>query len=78
MLFYLHEIPGGRLSEISHYFLVPGHSKMACDRAFGNIEEHIRQTGDVYSFGAYVNAIKSSPFITPKGTLMYQERCLSF
>ena len=60
ILFYLREIHSKRLQSITHNYLVPGHSYMACDRAFGNIEKHIRKVGCIYDFQGYVKAITLS------------------
>ncbi len=35
------------LGGINHVYLIPGHSYMDCDRAFGVIEKKIRRTGNV-------------------------------
>lgn len=57
---YLSEVHRGRAFEITHYYLVPGHSYMACDRAFGNIEKAVRQIGDIYDMDTYCNIIKTA------------------
>ena len=58
ILFYLREIHSQRLKTINHTYLLPGHSAMQCDRAFGNIEKNIRLIGNIYDFTGYSKAIK--------------------
>ena len=70
---YLREIHRGRFQEINHYYLVPGHTYMACDRAFGNIEKSIRSAGNIYDFQGYVRAIRCSTVIPPKVVAMRGE-----
>ena len=60
VLHHLREVHSGRFTIVEHIFLVPGHSFMACDRAFGNIEKQIRLTGDVYDFKGYVHCIANA------------------
>ena len=60
ILTYLRELHAGNITEIDHYYLVPCHSYMACDRAFGNIEKFIRATGDICDFRGYCTAIAAS------------------
>ena len=72
ILMYLREIHSGRLTEIEHYYLVPGHSYMACDRAFGNIEKAVRVSGDIYDFRGYCSAIRASTVVPQKVTVMRQ------
>ena len=70
VLFYMREVHSERLEEVQHYFLVPGHSYMACDRSFGNIEKTIRATGDIYDFRQYCFAIGASRVEKQKVTIM--------
>lgn len=58
--FYLRELHSSRLQSITHYYLVSGHSYMACDRAFGHIERKIRQKGDIYDLETYCHIIKTA------------------
>ena len=50
ILSYMSVIHSGALKKVDHYYLVPGHSYMACDRAFGLIEKRIRAKNMIYSF----------------------------
>lgn len=70
LLFYLREVHNGRLDQIDHYYLIPGHSYMACDRSFGNIEKTIRATGDIFDFRQYCLAIGGSRTVRQKVTVM--------
>lgn len=65
VLNYLNEIHNGTLTNIDHYYLVPGHSYMACDRAFGVIEKRIRTRGILYNFEDYCKVIEMSNIKTP-------------
>ena len=58
--YYLRELHSARLQDIVHYYLVPGHSYMACDRAFGHIEKEVRLHGDIYDLDTYVSIIEKS------------------
>lgn len=58
VLNYLNELHSARLTDITHYYLVPGHSYMACDRAFGNIEKAVRRHGDIHNMDTYFDIIK--------------------
>ena len=60
ILYYLKQIHDGKLKIIEHLFLVPGHSYMPCDRAFGNIEKCVRVTGEIYDFEGYCRAIRNA------------------
>lgn len=60
IMFLLRELHSSRLSSIVHYYLVPGHSYMACDRAFGNIEKKYQKHGDVYDKATYCDIIKDT------------------
>ncbi len=60
VLMYLRELHSNRLTDIDHVYLVPGHSHMACDRNFGNIELKVSALGIVYKPDDYVNAIKTA------------------
>ena len=78
ILFYLREIHSKRLQWITHTYLVPGHSYMACDRAFGHIEKHIRKVGCIYDFQGYVKAITLSVVNTYKVITMDRTDFLNF
>ena len=78
LLSYLRLIHSGRLANIEHYYLVPGHSYMACDRAFGNIEKTIRATGDVYDFRGYCLAIGASRVERQKVNVLRMGHFLNF
>ena len=78
LLTYLREIHSGRLKTIAHYYLIPGHSYMACDRAFGNIEKCIRATGNIYDFKGYCIAIQASQQVRQKVNVMRQSSFLNF
>ncbi|KAG0725379.1 Glyoxylate reductase/hydroxypyruvate reductase [Chionoecetes opilio] len=60
VLMYLRELHSKRLFEVNHVYLVPGHSYMACDRAFGNIERKITNQGVIYTPDDYIDAIKNA------------------
>ena len=60
VLFYLRLLHARKLFHIEHVYLVPGHSYMACDRAFGNIERHLRRVPNLYTPDDYVFHIKRS------------------
>lgn len=53
ILCYLKQIHDGKFKIIEHLFLVPDHSYMPCDWAFGNIEKCVRVTGELYDFEGY-------------------------
>jgi hypothetical protein len=52
----LRKIHEGRFEEINHYFMVPGHSYLPCDRNFGHIEKKLRGV-DVFSEDHYAKLI---------------------
>ncbi|XP_063876931.1 uncharacterized protein LOC135109482 [Scylla paramamosain] len=58
ILFYLRLIHSTTLQNITHTYLIPGHSYMACDHAFGHIEKYIRRVVNIYDLKGYVRAIK--------------------
>lgn len=60
LLCYLRELHSARLQHIDHFFLVPGHSYMACDRSFGHIEKAIRTEGQIYNFDGYCSVAKEA------------------
>ncbi|KAK4328322.1 hypothetical protein Pmani_001265 [Petrolisthes manimaculis] len=60
VLFYLRELHSRRLMSIDHVYLVPGHSYMACDHAFGNIERHLRHVPNLYTPEDYAYHIEQS------------------
>ncbi|KAK8375867.1 hypothetical protein O3P69_008544 [Scylla paramamosain] len=41
VLYYLRLLHARQLFSVDHIYLIPGHSYMACDHAFGNIEQHL-------------------------------------
>ena len=55
----LRNIHAGRFTEITHYFMTPGHSYLPCDRDFGIIEKKIRNI-NVYTTPHYVSLIKQT------------------
>lgn len=75
---YLRELHAGRLREIDHCYLVPGHSYMTCDRAFGNIENYIRAPGDIYDFKGYCSAIAASVTERQEVVVMRRDDFLDF
>lgn len=58
-LLLLRLIHSGRFSLIRHYFLVPGHSVMDCDRDFGNLETHFRGR-QIYTTEQYVELMREA------------------
>lgn len=72
ILYYLKQIHDGKFKIIEHLFLVPGHSYMPCDRAFGNIEKFVRVTGEIYDFEGYCRAIENA--IAARYTLIVMQR----
>lgn len=60
VLYYLRLLHARKLFRIEHVYLIPGHSYMACDRAFGNIERHLRRVPNLYTPDDYVFHIKAS------------------
>ncbi|KAG0722412.1 hypothetical protein GWK47_006039 [Chionoecetes opilio] len=60
VLMYLRELHSKCLFEVNHVYLVPGHSYMACDRAFSNIERKITNQGVIYTPDDYIDAIKNA------------------
>lgn len=65
ILSYMSVIHSGALKKVDHYYLVPGHSYMACDRAFGLIEKRIRAKNMIYSFEDYCTIIRQANTKTP-------------
>jgi len=65
ILKYLHELHSGRLQDMKHVFLVPGHSYMDCDRFFGPIEKCLKRHGNVIlpqDYGDVIRFATSSGF----------------
>lgn len=60
LLCYLRELHSARLQHIDHFYLIPGHSYMACDRSFGHIEKAIRTEGQVYHFDGYCSVVSNA------------------
>lgn len=54
-LYFIHK---DQFTEIKHYFMIPGHSYLPCDRDFGNIEREIRNS-TVYTMDHYKLMIES-------------------
>uniref|UniRef100_A0A6P7F869 Uncharacterized protein LOC114325933 n=1 Tax=Diabrotica virgifera virgifera TaxID=50390 RepID=A0A6P7F869_DIAVI len=57
----IHEL---KFDFIEHYFMIPGHSYLPCDRDFGHIELRLRNI-DVYSEDHYIDLIRSSRKVRP-------------
>lgn len=60
ILNYLHEVHSGRLKTIEHVYLMPGHSFLPCDSAFGNIERKFMRESNIYDFDSYCNIIQNA------------------
>lgn len=60
VLNYLHELHCGRIQDIKHIFLVPGHTFMGCDRSFGLIEKRLKRHGNVVLPRDYCSVMKSA------------------
>lgn len=60
ILNYLHEVHSGRLKNIEHVYLMPGHSFLPCDSAFGNIERKFIRESNIYDFDSYCNIIQNA------------------
>ncbi|KAK3890068.1 hypothetical protein Pcinc_005983 [Petrolisthes cinctipes] len=78
ILMYLRELHSNRLFEVDHIYLIPGHSYMACDRAFGNIERKIANQGVIYTPGDYIDAIKNAVAAGSPVIKMTQDDFFSF
>lgn len=78
ILFYLRELHSSRLQRIDHYYLIPGHNYMACDRAFGVIEKNIRSEGIIYNFEGYCNAIKHATKVQNEVIMMNRQEFKEF
>jgi len=63
LLRHIHE---KRFFNITHNFLVPGHSYLPCDRQFGNIERVLSKQANIKTKGDYVQLIRTAV----KGDLM--------
>ena len=48
----------GTLKNIEHVYLMPGHSLLPCDSAFGNIERKFIRNSNIY-FDSYSNIIQN-------------------
>lgn len=69
------------LDRIEIVFMVPGHSYLPCDRAFGHIEKKIRRQQNIYSPEKYVNIIenavgKKNNVVVMKTEDFFNIRCL--
>ena len=62
VLMYLRELHSNRFTDIDHVHLVPGHSHMAGDRKFGNIERKLSALGVIYTPDDYINAIRTATY----------------
>ena len=66
---YLRQIHSKRFKRIEHFFMVPGHSFLPCDRDFGHIEKFM-QAKEVYTLDHYArviaNARSKNPFTVTK------------
>ncbi|KAK3893328.1 hypothetical protein Pcinc_002883 [Petrolisthes cinctipes] len=51
-------IHAGTFTNVDHYFLMPGHSFMPCDRHFANIEQKLRKHATIITKHDYVHLIK--------------------
>lgn len=60
VLFCLKLIHEHKFVSIRHFFLLPGHSYMPCDRSFGVIEKNLRKRSNIYSKKQYIHLIKNS------------------
>lgn len=64
-LLLLRFVQSGRFTSIKHYFLMPGHSTMSCDRDFGNLERYFFGR-DIYTTDHYIQlmseALRERPF----------------
>ena len=50
----------GKFFRIEHYFLVPGHSYMSCDRQFGNIVLELKKRDNIETMHDYIRIIKNA------------------
>ena len=78
VLMYLRELHSGRLFEIDHVYLVPGHSFMPCDRAFGNIERKVTNMGVIYTPDDYIDVIMTATSTGFPVIKMTQENFLDY
>lgn len=60
----LRMIHSGRFVNVKHFFMVPGHSYLPCDRDFGVIELKLRPI-PVFTTDHYINIIKKANRINP-------------
>lgn len=78
VLYYLRELHASRLISVDHVYLMPGHSYMDCDRAFGIIEKKIRRTVNVYTPDHYCRIIHTAVANNFPVVRMKQEDFLDF
>ena len=60
----LQQIHEGRFNKIEHFFMIPGHSYLPCDRDFGHIEKKIKEV-EVFSQPNYATIIEASRRTNP-------------
>ena len=48
------------IKNIEHVYLMPGHSFLPCDSAFGNIERKTIRESNIYDFDSYCNIIQNA------------------
>ena len=58
-LLFLRFVHSGRFHTIKHFFLMPGHSQMSCDRDFGNLENYFKGR-DIYTTDHYVQLMSEA------------------
>lgn len=78
VLMYLRELHSRRLFDIDHVYLVSGHSFMACDRSFGNIERKVTNMGVIYTPDDYIDVIKTATSAGFPVVKMTQENFLDY
>ncbi|KAK3862856.1 hypothetical protein Pcinc_031312 [Petrolisthes cinctipes] len=60
VLNFLHEVHSGRLREVEHVYLSPGHYVLPCDHDFDIIEKRLARHGDIPDFDSYCNIIRTA------------------
>lgn len=78
MLYYLRVLHSRRLFSIDHVYLLPSHSYMVCDCAFGNIEWHLRHMPNLHIPDDYLFHIKQSVSRQYRVVNMTQANMLNF
>ena len=58
-LLLLRFVQSGRFTSIKHFFLMPGHSEMSCDRDFGNLEQYFYGR-DIYTTDHYMQLMSET------------------